>query len=237
MKTFKPKSHFFKITKLIQSGILFTGIVIYFLFLILNTEFRAAIFYSTLSLFAHILLWIFFIANSIFLYLDLTIYQKAIKESDDIQKNAYLDDLTGMPNRFSCDLVFQMYAEPDKLKHVGCALIVIDNLISINENIGRDAGNQIIIDFSNILEEIGEDYGFVGRNGGNEFLLVIENGTKSQMESFFSQLNTRLKRYNALELNNPIDISYRYVLNDELNATRFSNIITEVYKQVHARDI
>lgn len=237
MKHFKPKYRFFQITKLIQAGILFTSLIIYLLFIILNDEFRAGIFQNTLSILTNILLLLFFLANALFTFLDLSIFKNTIKESDDIQKNAYLDDLTGMPNRFSCDLVFQMYAEPDKLKHVGCALIVIDNLISINETIGRDAGNQIIIDFSNILEEIGEDYGFVGRNGGNEFLLVIENGTKSQMESFFSQLNTRLKRYNALELNNPIDISYRYVLNDELNAMRFSNIITEVYKQVHTRDI
>ena len=229
MKHFKPKSRFFQITKLIQAGILLVSFITYFLFIFLNADFR--------SLFANILLGLFFIVNLVFTYLDLTVFKKAIKESDDIQRNAYLDDLTGMPNRFSCDLVFQMYAEPDKLKHVACALIVIDNLISINENISRDAGNQIIIDFSNILEEIGEDYGFVGRNGGNEFLLVIEKGTRNQMENFFEQLNTRLKRYNALELNNPIEINYKYVLNDELNATRFSSIITEVYKQVHTKDI
>jgi GGDEF domain-containing protein len=90
-----------------------------------------------------------------------------------------------------------------------------------------------LIDFSQILEEIGEEFGFVGRNGGNEFLLVIEKCAKEQMEDFFTQLNTRLKRYNVLTLNNPIAIRYGYALNDELHFTNFSEIITEVYSKVH----
>lgn len=236
MKQFKPKSRFFQITKTIQAGIIFAVFIIYILALILNTDFRATVFHNPLSLTVSIILWILFLTSIIFIYLDFAVFNKSLKECDDIQKNAYLDDLTGMPNRFSCDLVFQMYAEPDKMKHVACALIIIDNLISINETISHEAGNQVIIDFSNILEEIGEDYGFVGRNGGNEFLLVIENCNKNQMEDFFEQLNTRLKRYNTLELNTPIEIYYKYVLNDELQATRFSQLITEVYKLVHNRD-
>ena len=195
-----------------------------------------ALFQSPLATLSTMLLWTFFLANVIFIILDLHIFYNDLRASDDIQRITYLDDLTGMPNRFSCDLVFQMYAEPEKIQHVGCALIEIDNLVATNEQYGREAGNQILIDFSNILEEIGSDYGFVGRNGGNEFLLVVENGSKQSMDNFFNEIHTRLKRYNALELNNPIKIYYKYVLNEELHASRFSDIITEVYKLVHNRN-
>lgn len=233
MKQYKPKSIFFKITKMIQAGIIFATLVVFILFIILNTDFRMALFQSPLTSVSTMLLWTFFLANIIFTFLDFCIFYKDLRASDEIQRATYLDDLTGMPNRFSCDLVFQMYAEPEKIQHVGCALIEIDNLIATNEQYGREAGNQILIDFSNILEEIGSDYGFVGRNGGNEFLLVIENGNKQSMDNFFDEIHTRLTRYNALELNHPIKIYYKYVLNDELQASRFSEIITEVYKLVH----
>ena len=179
-------------------------------------------------------IWILTIGSLLFLYFDYKYFYKTIQESDSLRRSAYLDDLTGMPNRFSCDLVFQMYAgDTSKIEHVACALITISNLIQTNITFGRDAGNQILIDFSNILEEVGEDYGFVGRNGGNEFLLVIENCSQQYMEAFFDKLNIRIKRYNALELNNPIEINYKYILNDTLHATRFSDIITEVYNQLH----
>jgi diguanylate cyclase (GGDEF)-like protein len=173
------------------------------------------------------------LVNAIFIYVDFTVYLNAIKESDDIKKTAYMDELTGMPNRYSCDVLFSKYSSEQSMQKVGCALIVIDNLMDINEQFGREAGNQVLIDFSQILEEIGEEFGFVGRNGGNEFLLVIEKCAKEQMEDFFAQLNARLKRYNVLTLNNPIAIRYGYTLNDELHFTNFSEIITEVYSKVH----
>ena len=105
----------------------------------------------------------------------------------------------------------------------------IFNVDDINATKGRDAGNQVLIDFSNILTEVSEGIGFAGRNGGNEFLLVIEDCHSGQMENFFEQLNIRLKRYNALALNDPISIRYEYVLNSEWKLSRFSDIITELY--------
>lgn len=236
MKNHLIQSHHFKITKIVQAGIIIATLVIFIFLLLLNSDFRMSLFRSPLAILSTMLLWSFFLANVIFIILDFRVFYKTLQVSDEIQHAAYLDDLTGMPNHFSCDLVFQMYAEPEKIQHVGCALIEIDNLITTNEQLGREAGNQILIDFSNILEEIGSDYGFVGRNGGNEFLLVVENGNKQSMENFFNEVHTRLKRYNALELNNPIKIYYKYVLNDELHANRFSDIITEVYKLVHNRN-
>lgn len=228
MEQFKPQTNAYRKSRILQV-ILIAVFAIVYLFCILTGQ-------SPATGIFHILFFLVILVNIIYLYFDFTRYTKALTESDEIKKTAYLDDLTGMPNRFSCDLVFQMYAKNDSIRHVGCALIIIDNLVALNEQIGRDAGNQAIIDFSNILEEVGEDFGFVGRNGGNEFLLVIEKCSAQQMDEFFSRLNTRLKRYNALALNNPIQIYYRYVLNEELQVKRFSDLITEVYKRVYNRE-
>lgn len=235
MNQFKPQTHHFRTVKTIQ---LFFTVIVFLLYLICMAAFPdfrvSAASDNLLPLFPHLLIWILTIGSLLFLYFDYKYFYKTIQESDSLRRSAYLDDLTGMPNRFSCDLVFQMYAgDTSKIEHVACALITISNLIQTNITFGRDAGNQILIDFSNILEEVGEDYGFVGRNGGNEFLLVIENCSQQYMEAFFDKLNIRIKRYNALELNNPIEINYKYILNDTLHATRFSDIITEVYNQLH----
>ena len=50
----------------------------------------------------------------------------------DANQIAYLDKLTGIPNRYSCDLIFQNMDTPDKVKHVGCFLLSIKNLIEIH---------------------------------------------------------------------------------------------------------
>lgn len=235
MSQVKEKSNSFRSVKLLQAGLVVLILLTYLVLFLVNEDVRASVFQNSLTILINLLFIAILIFSTIFVAIDLIIYHKALVESDEIRKSAYLDDLTGMPNRFSCDLIFQMYATPEKMTHVACALITINNLISINELYGRDAGNQAIVDFCNILSDVGEDYGFVGRNGGNEFLLVIESCTLQHMENFFEQLNTRIKRYNALELSKPIEIKYKYVLNDELHATRFSDLITEVYRRVHSR--
>lgn len=207
--------------------------VLFLIFFIFDEGTRVNAVQSIPALVFSILFFIFLISSIIFTYIDLIKYEKVIVESDDIRKSAYLDDMTGMPNRFSCDLIFQMYASPEDIKHVGCALIVIGNLVTINSTYGRDAGNQVIMDFSQILTDISEDFGFIGRNGGNEFLLVINDCNEQLMQDFFKQLDVRLSRYNVLNLNHPIGFYYKYVLNDVLQADRFSDIITEVYRRLH----
>ena len=110
MKQYKPKSNFFKITKMIQARITIATLVVFILFIISNSDFRMALFQSPLASISTMLLWTFFLANIIFTILDHRVFYKALHDSDEIQRSTYLDDLTGMPNRFSCDLVFQMYA-------------------------------------------------------------------------------------------------------------------------------
>ncbi|WP_026505992.1 diguanylate cyclase domain-containing protein [Butyrivibrio sp. NC3005] len=161
-----------------------------------------------------------------------------IPKIEDIENSAdrnLLDNLTGIPNRLSCDLIFEMYGKNKSIENVGCAIITIGNLVTINESIGRDAGNQAIIDFSWMLEDISEDFGFVGRNGGNEFLLIIQECNRQLMDDFFRNLEQRVEKYNKLNLVHPISPYYKYVLNSELQATRFSDIITEAYHRMHTR--
>ena len=234
MNKFKPIHPKYRIAKIAQLCISIFMLVLYIVFLALYSDSIAGLLQQPLFIAAQFIIWLLIIISILFSILDLTVFQKSIQERDSLKRSTYLDELTGMPNRLSCDLVFQMYGgETSKIEHVACALITISNLISINMNLGRSAGDQVLMDFCNMLEEIGEDYGFVGRNGGNEFLLVIENCNQKHMEDFFEQLQTRIKRYNVLQLNTPIEIKYKYVLNENLHANRFSNIITEVYNQLY----
>lgn len=237
MNKYKPIFKNYQLTKFLQIGFSLILLVLDILLMVLYPDYRNKLSENPLYFIPQLIIILFIIVNLLFLVVDLTAFRKAVQERDTLKRAAYVDELTGMPNRLSCDLVFQMYGgESAKINHVACALITISNLSATNIALGRDAGDQILIDFCNILEEVGSDYGFVGRNGGNEFLLVIENCTKEHMESFFKQLDTRLKRYNVLALNNPIEINYKYVLNDDLHADRFSAIITAAYNQLHNSD-
>lgn len=61
----------------------------------------------------------------------------------------------------------------------------------------------------------------VGRNGGNEFLMIVNHGSHDTMEYFIESLNQQLKEYNEEHSNAPIQIQYAYILNEEAHAESF----------------
>lgn len=222
----------FKALKIIQLLLMTLLIIVYVILFMSIPDMRDYVEHSNVLKATNITLFALILIGILVTIYDLSKYVPILTEYE-VQKNkSYLDALTGIPNRFSCDLVFEMYGEDRKLSNVACAVIVITNLIDINREKGRIAGNQALVDFSWMLEDIGEDYGFAGRNGGNEFLFIIEDCDELKMREFFDKFNKRISDYNLQPGKDSITISYSYVLNKDYHATKFSDIIAEAYKRL-----
>lgn len=222
--------------KLIQLIILFLFGLTYFLVLFLNTELKNRVYSDPALFFLCVSTWIFLLVGFIFLFLDFYHLRSFAEESHTLNKMAYLDSLTGIPNRYSCDLMFQMYSSSESMEHIGCILLEIQNLIGINQLLGREVGDALLSDFSMMLEDIIDDRGFVGRNSGNEFLYVLENSTKTEIEDFLNTLNRRLENYNKLHDAAPILVRSEYVLNSEAHSSNFSELLTLTYNKLHSQN-
>ena len=204
-----------------------------FLILYLNQDLRNYIF-SDFRLFTlSILLWLVLIVSFVTSLFDFWSLQQMTQIGHNLNQIAYLDKLTGIPNRYSCDLIFQNMDTPDKVKHVGCFLLSIKNLIEINETKGHDAGDHLITVFSSLLDAAGNKYGFVGRNSGNEFLLIIENCNQKITEEFLASFKKRVENYNKMNEGEPLDVTYSCLMNDEVKAEHFSQFITKLYEKFH----
>lgn len=223
----------FRLNKILQLVLLILFFIIYSILFLTVPDMRDYIKHSSALMITNIVLYLLMILSLVFLIQDLTKYASVMKDYEEQKNKSYLDELTGIPNRLSCDLVFDLYGKNDSLDKVGCAVISIANLADINRKGGRSAGNQALVDFSWMLEDVSESFGFVGRNGGNEFLLVINSCDKERMEDFFTQLDRRLARYNQQHDKESIEMVYEYVLNQDLLANRFSEIITEAYHRLY----
>ena len=127
----------------------------------------------------------------------------------------------------------QIFIERESLAHVACYMVTITNLKEINQTMGHVVGDQMLKDFSGILESVGDAFGVVGRNGGNEFLMIVNHGSHDTMEYFIESLNQQLKEYNEEHSNAPIQIQYAYILNEEAHAEYFSTLLTETYNKLH----
>lgn len=100
---------------------------------------------------------------------------KAIQE-----KAVYLaqhDVLTGLPNRLQAD--FYLKNALDRIQRNGLTLAVIfmdlNKFKVINDTLGHDAGDTVLIEISKRFKDGLRKVDFVGRHGGDEFVAIIED--------------------------------------------------------------
>ena len=89
-----------------------------------------------------------------------------------LQSKVYLDEATGLPNKNKCEELLN--AEDSALENGISALCVFDlnNLRRINNNLGHDKGDEYIRSFCGAAASMAvPPEQFVGRDGGDEFLV------------------------------------------------------------------
>lgn len=145
---------------------------------------------------------------------------------------AFLDHLTGLPNRYSCDLLIESFNNEEQLPDTGFFLMQIANLGNINVNEGHKNGNYLISEFSSILEDVAEGYGYVGRNGGNEYIVLLEDCDSNKADKFLSELTKRIQGYNELNVGVPLEVRYSKVLNKDEHKEKISEIISLGYQKI-----
>ena len=102
------------------------------------------------------------------------------KYQERMRNQAITDSLTGLPNRFACNmLVDNLIKKGDRF-----ALVSVDlnNFKLINDTMGHDAGDKMLIEISNRWKEIADSKktstnDFIARLGGDEFAFVISRYT------------------------------------------------------------
>lgn len=104
-----------------------------------------------------------------------------------LENLAYVDPLTGLANRNMCEKKFD---EIDNISVGQFELIMFDvrGLKYINDNFGHKSGDELIVVFAKALKMVfGEKGSFVGRMGGDEFVVIVEE--ENIDETFYMMLN------------------------------------------------
>ncbi len=101
----------------------------------------------------------------------------ALKRAEDlILHQAYHDILTDLPNQtmFKDRLVHALKVAEHSKSYVGVLLVDIDRFQVINESLGHDSGNMLLIQFASFLSKFVEEGDTVSRISGNEFGILLE---------------------------------------------------------------
>ncbi len=101
------------------------------------------------------------------------------ERTDQLQHQALHDSLTGLPNRaLILDRINQMLARARR-DHVDVAVLFLDldNFKDINDTLGHDAGDQLLVGVGARLSNMLREGDTVGRLGGDEFVILAEGAS------------------------------------------------------------
>lgn len=223
----------FRTAKIVHLCLLAGMEIIFILLLVTDARLRTRIFADKALFILCAFTWLLMLMELLFLLYDFYKIRAFALESHLLNQTAYLDRLTGIPNRYSLDEIFRTYTTPESLENTGCLLFSIANLKTVNEISGHAAGDAMIRDFCNIFEEIGDTFGFIGRNGGNEFVAVITPCNAQIIQDFRTTLENRISLYNKEHKTAPILLRSAYTLYAEETVQTFTELLILTYNKLY----
>ena len=163
--------------------------------------------HALLAIFLAVLMTVI-IASFIAYYLsskrrELTFMQSALE----LNKKIYIDFATGLPNKNKCE---DMTASQEPLrKPTACAMFDLNGLKNVNDSLGHDMGDRMIYTFATLLRQAVPNKYFVGRFGGDEFILIANNvGSKQEIEQLIAHITQHIEAFN--QQNADFKLSYAY---------------------------
>ena len=130
------------------------------------------------------------------------------RRADALGKIAYVDPLTQMPNRASCERELDTCAQGASAVEMAVYMFDMNNLKRVNDLLGHQGGDRIIADFARILKTESAGYGFVGRYGGDEFVALFPDCDQDRAERYLTQVNEKVIAYNLLHVHAVEKISF-----------------------------
>lgn len=125
-------------------------------------------------------------------------------------KKMNTDTLTGVRSRAYME---QLLEQMDTVSKADVSVIYLDlnNFKYVNDTYGHDAGDSILRIFADTLIEIFGKEGYVGRIGGDEFMVVLRNIDDNQINELCAQVKNILKdRSKELSFEYIISTSYGF---------------------------
>lgn len=135
-------------------------------------------------------------------------------------------DITGVHNKTSLEkLILELSSRPSTFG-IGVMMFDLNNLKYVNDTYGHEKGDEFIQTFSYCLTRILDSDSFLARYGGDEFILIQQNTSVSELQQMAQKLDSLVQEYNTratLTLSYAIgyEVSYQnhyFMMQDLINA-------------------
>ena len=180
-----------------------------------------------------ILLWIVFVLSFLFIFMDFSLFSTFKKDYRELDFAVSSDPVSGIANRYSCDSLIEKYLDQPLPRNIGCVMFDLTNIGDVNQNRGLVAGNDLIHDFSGILQASSLNLCFVGRNGGNKFLALFENCSTQKLNIFLDRVSDRVDKHNDNPEVPPILYQYGTAYREDESVQTITDLIALSNRRIY----
>ena len=150
-----------------------------------------------------------------------------------LQKKVYLDEATGLPNKNKCEEILNA---PDPIpadELVAMCVFDLNNLRTINNNLGHDKGDEYIRSFAIQLREAVPEEFFAGRDGGDEFIAVLKGLDHNGVRECLQNIRDHAAEYSRKNPEMPISYAAGYALSSDFDGCTMRDLFRFADKNMY----
>lgn len=122
-------------------------------------------------------------------------FQEQVELSESLHRKSHLDSVTDLSNRRDFDARFEAFLHSELGGSSGVlALVQLSNMQSLNDSVGREAGDKCLCDVADVLRQQlgGRDGALLSRRGGTDFCLFVPIIDANETQHIAASLYTAL---------------------------------------------
>jgi diguanylate cyclase (GGDEF)-like protein/PAS domain S-box-containing protein len=136
------------------------------------------------------------------------------KAEEQLKYMSLRDPLTGLYNRAYFEEGMR-HLESYRFARVGIIMCDVDGLKLINDTLGHNAGDSILMAAADIIKECFRAGDVVARVGGDEFAVLLLNTETAEVETVCHRMRHAISQYNASHLELPLSLSIGFAVSAE----------------------
>lgn len=133
---------------------------------------------------------------------------------EELRCMGFRDSLTGLYNRNFFEEEMKRFSD-GRQSPIGIIVCDIDGLKLINDTMGHQFGDEVVIDIANILKNNFRDSDIIARIGGDEFAILLPRVDQSITEKLLQRMRQGVEDHNKVKPSFPISLSMGYAVSTQ----------------------
>ncbi|MEG4487476.1 diguanylate cyclase [Microcoleus sp. D2_18a_B4] len=161
--------------------------------------------------------------------------QERLRAEAEVRQLSVTDELTGLYNRRGFFLLADQQLKIARRTQTSYFILFadLDGLKKINDTLGHEMGDRVIVDAAQILKQTFREADIVARLGGDEFALFIPNFSGDSSTNFHSRLQENIDRFNQQSERAYISISLGVEFGDVNNEVLLEQLLAKADKLMY----